>query len=123
MVVDASVWISRFVPQDVHHAISRRWLEQYLLAGNQVASPTLLLAEVGGAIARRTGQSLAGYAAMRYLLRLPGVQLMYLDDQLSLAAATLAVDVHLRGADAVYVAVAPSHLLRGTGSSGRARRD
>lgn len=31
-VVDASVWVSRLVPQDVHHSISRRWLEQYAAA-------------------------------------------------------------------------------------------
>jgi predicted nucleic acid-binding protein len=28
VVVDASVWVSRLVPQDAHHEASKRWLEE-----------------------------------------------------------------------------------------------
>ncbi len=30
IVVDASVWVSRLVPQDVHHELTRQWLERYI---------------------------------------------------------------------------------------------
>ena len=32
VVVDASVWVSRLIPADTHHVVSRVWLEQRALA-------------------------------------------------------------------------------------------
>ena len=69
-VVDASVWVSRLVPQDVHHAASRRWLEEQAAGGDLLISPTLLLAEVAGALSRRMGQSELAHQAVQMLLRL-----------------------------------------------------
>lgn len=109
-VVDASVWVSRLVPQDVHHAQSRSWLEQYTAAGKLLVAPVLLLPEVAGAVARRTGLSELGQQAIQAILRIPGLHLVTLDGRLGLEAARLAADLRLRGADAVYVAVA--HRLR-----------
>ncbi|MDQ1301972.1 MAG: hypothetical protein QG637_1894 [Chloroflexota bacterium] len=109
-VVDASVWVSRLVPQDVHHAQSCSWLEQYTAAGKLLVAPVLLLPELAGAIARRTGLSELGQQAIQAILRIPGLRLVTLDGRLGLEAARLAADLRLRGADAVYVAVA--HRLR-----------
>ena len=50
MVVDASVWVSRLVPQDAHHATSRQWLERQLMEGALLIAPVLVLAEVAGAL-------------------------------------------------------------------------
>ena len=105
-VVDASVWVSRLVPQDVQHAASRRWLEEQAAVGNLVISPTLLLAEVAGAISRRTGQPELARRAVQMLLRLSELRLVPLDSRLGRSAAELAAEVGLRGADAVYVAAA-----------------
>jgi predicted nucleic acid-binding protein len=105
-VVDASVWVARLVPQDVHHAAARAWLERYIAGGGVVAAPMLLLAEVAGAISRRTGQPGLAHAAVAHLLRLPGIRLVAIDRHLSQAATQLAADLGLRGADAVYVATA-----------------
>jgi len=109
-VVDASVWVSRLVPQDVHHVQSRSWLEQYTADGNLLVAPVILLPEVAGAVARRTGLSELGQQAIQAILRIPGLRLVTLDSRLGLEAARLAADLRLRGADAVYVAVA--HRLR-----------
>jgi predicted nucleic acid-binding protein len=106
IVVDASVWVSRLVPQDVHHAASRQWLEERAAAGRDLVAPVLLLLEVAGAIARRTGEPALGRRAARDLLRVPGLRVVPLDRRLGLAATRLAADLRLRGADAAYVATA-----------------
>jgi len=106
IVLDASVWVSRLVPQDEFHAAVTSWMEQQRQAGVQFISPTLLLAEVGGAISRRTGNPALGSQAIHQLEQLPGLRLVEMDNELILAAARLAAELGLRGADSVYVAVA-----------------
>jgi predicted nucleic acid-binding protein len=104
--VDASVWVSLFVPQDVHHAASRRWLQHHVAKGGVLVEPAILLAEVAGAIARRTGQPDFGRRAVVQVLAFPALRLVSVDRQLGQAAAELAGNHRLRGADAVYVALA-----------------
>jgi predicted nucleic acid-binding protein len=105
-VVDASVWVARLVPQDLHHAASRVWLERYITGGGLVAGPMLLIAEVGGAISRRTGDPALAHSAVAHLLRLPALRLVAIDRRLGQVATQLASDLGLRGADAMYVATA-----------------
>jgi predicted nucleic acid-binding protein len=106
VVVDASVWVSRLVPTDVFSAASRRWLTQQAADGTQWLAPTLMLAEVVGAISRRTGQPALASRALKHLLRLPGLRLVAVDQRLGRAAAELAASARLRGADAIYAALA-----------------
>jgi predicted nucleic acid-binding protein len=106
MVMDASVWVSRLVPQDVHHLISRRWLERYVAAGGLLVAPVLLLAEVAGAISRRIGEPKLARQAVKNLLHVPGLRLIPVDQRLGREAAQLAADLRLRGTDAMYVAMA-----------------
>jgi predicted nucleic acid-binding protein len=106
VVVDASVWVSRLVAADVFHAASRSWFTQHALDGGQYAAPSLMLAEVVGAISRRTGQPELANRALQHLLHLPGLRLVGLDRRLGKAAAQLAGSAGLRGADAVYAALA-----------------
>ena len=106
MVVDASVVVSRLVPDDVHHETSRRWLMQHVADGGLLISPTLLLAEVAGAVARRTGKPRLGRRALAAVLRLPALRLVPVDEVLAHAAANLAGQFRVRGADAVYIAAA-----------------
>lgn len=54
VVVDASVWVSGFLPQDVNHHPSRLWLERYITEGGIIVAPPLLVIEIGAAITRRT---------------------------------------------------------------------
>jgi predicted nucleic acid-binding protein len=105
-VVDASVWVGRLVPQDVHYEASRRWLEAYAAQGGRLISPILLLAEVAGAIARRTGDAELAERAVEQVLRVPRLGLVPTDPRLGRMAAQVAADLGLKGADAVYVALA-----------------
>ena len=106
IVVDASVWISHFYAADSHHAASRRWVGEWRSRGGIVMAPTLLIAEVGGAVARRTGQAGLAEQIVADLLADPTVELVELDHDLAEVAAREAVAFRLRGADATYVAVA-----------------
>lgn len=105
-VVDASVWVSRFVSGDVHHQPSREWLAGLVEEGASVAAPALLLAEVAGAIARRTDRSELAVQALSLLERLPGIRLVPIEMELAQLAGRLAAELGLRGADATYVSLA-----------------
>lgn len=105
-VVDASVWVSLLVASDVHHHASRQWLEEHVTQGGQLVAPILALAEVAGAISRRTGAVQLGTQALDTLQRLPALRLVALDRRLGEAAGRAAAELGLRGADAVYVALA-----------------
>ena len=105
-VVDASVWVSRFVPADVHHEPSYHWLEGVVARGDLLAAPALLLAEVAGAISRRTGHPELATRAVDLLEQVPSGRLVPVDAQLARLAAELAGQHRLRGGDALYVALA-----------------
>jgi predicted nucleic acid-binding protein len=104
--MDASIWVSRLVPQDVHHDASRRWLDEYTALGKAMISPMLLLPELAGAVSRRVGDPRVAHEALRRLRQLPLLRLVPLDRPLVETATDLAADFGVRGADAVYVAVA-----------------
>ena len=106
MVVDASVVVSHLVPHDMHHAASRAWLTRHVSDGGLVIAPALLLPEIAGAIARRTGVARLAERAVEAVLRLPTLRLVPVDGVLARSAAGLAGRLRLRGADAIYIATA-----------------
>lgn len=106
MVVDASVWVSAFLPTDAHHAQVVAFLARVVGRGESVALPNLALAEIGGAIARRTGDAALAAEALALVRQQPLLKIVALDDSLGEAAARLAMNDRLRGADAVYIALA-----------------
>lgn len=106
VVVDASVWVARLVAHDAFYQTSREWLEKQRTAGVTFLAPALLLAEVAGAVSRRTGEAPLARRALQALEALPDLRLVDLDGELVQTAARLAADLGLRGADAFYVAVA-----------------
>lgn len=106
VVLDASVWVSRLVPQDIFHESVKAWLGAQRAAGVGLLSPGLLLPEVAGAISRRTGAPGLGRQAVEHLQGLPGLQLVQMDEALINEAARLAAEQDLRGGDSTYVAVA-----------------
>lgn len=105
-VVDASVWVSRYMASETSHEVSRAWIEACLDGGELLVAPSLLLPEVAGAVARRTGVSGLGMRAASLIARLPGIRLVRLDMELAPLSADMAAEHHLRGADAVYIALA-----------------
>ena len=105
-VVDASVWVSRFWPDDAFHTTSRNWIVAATQSGQPLIAPTIMLAEVSGAIARRTGDRQLGYQIVQRIRRLPTLQLVAVNDSLGQFGAQLASEYQLRGANALYVATA-----------------
>jgi predicted nucleic acid-binding protein len=105
-VIDASVWISYVMPEDEHHASSRQWLRRYLGHGGRLVAPVLLAVEVAGGVARRPRRSDLASQIVHHLINLPLMRWEPLSGSLALSAGRLAIDLRLRGADAVYVAVA-----------------
>ena len=109
VVVDASVWVARLVAGDVFHEASRRWLEAKRIQGERFLAPSILLAEVAGAIALRTGEAELAKRAITALKQLEDLRLVEMEAEMAQRAADLAGSLGLRGADAFYVAVA-AHL-------------
>lgn len=105
-VIDASVWVSRFLSEDKFHEASRLWLEKTAGAGLLLIAPTSMLAEVAGAIARRTGSSQLGYQIAQHIRQVPSLTLVTISAELGEFAAEVASTYRLRGGDALYVAVA-----------------
>jgi predicted nucleic acid-binding protein len=106
IVVDSSVWVSRMVPQDAFHQVSRRWVANAVSSGETLIIPSLALAETAGAVARRTGRAALGRQSARWILRVPGIRVDPVDRAFALVASRLAADLMLRGPDAVFVALA-----------------
>lgn len=105
-VVDASVMVAVLYPRDPFHQASRTWFDRHLQAGDHLAAPLLVISEVAGVIRRETGDAVLARQAVQWLYALPELQRYPLDEALAQLAAEAAVDLSLRGADAVYVALA-----------------
>ena len=106
LVVDASVWAARLVPDDIFYQPVKSWMLKQQNEQSEFLSPALLLAEIGGAISRRTGEPSLGMKAIEQLQDLPDLRLVEMENLLIQEAAELAAGLGLRGADSVYVAVA-----------------
>ena len=106
MVIDASLWVSALVVHAIHHVRSREWLAAHVGADDRLAVPSLALVEVAGAIARRTGVEELGRQAAEAIRTVPGLDIVGLDAESAMEAARIAAAWRLRGADAVYVALA-----------------
>jgi predicted nucleic acid-binding protein len=106
IVIDASVWVSYLIPRDVHHDTSVIWLRRWRDDRRELLAPVLLLAEVAGAVARRFDDQELGDEAKRSVLDLPDLRLIAIDQTGGDVAADIASRLRLRGADAIYVALA-----------------
>jgi len=105
-VVDASVWVSWFVPTDVFHLPSRSWFAARLHLGALLVIPVVALAEVAGAVARRSPDPALAMRAVSVLRVANYVRQVPIGSRLATQAAAVAADLRLRGADALYVALA-----------------
>src|SRR6266511_2394526 len=105
IVVEASIWVARMVSEDVLYEPVKEWMSERLQGDDRFLAPSLLLAEIGGAISRRTTSSLA-LKAIEQVQNLPGLQLIDMEHSLIREAAQLAAQLGLRGADSTYVTVA-----------------
>jgi len=106
VVVDASVFVSRIVRADAHHAPTLEWFREREEFDAFFVVPALMPAEVAGAVARRIHDGRRARRAVDHLMRLPTLRVVAIDRKVGERAADLAADLGLRGADATYVALA-----------------
>lgn len=104
--VDTSVWVNSFDQREPGHAVSRQVLQQLGAQGIPIFMPHLVLVEVAGAISRTRQDVMQAQAFATALSQLPNVTFIALDEALAVQALLLAAQHSLRGADAVYAAVA-----------------
>jgi predicted nucleic acid-binding protein len=106
LTIDASVWVSAESPREPAHAASRALVDHIAAQSIPLFMPTLVLAEVAGAIRRSSGDPVLAVDYVTVLLAATGIRWVSLDETMATRAAALAAQQALRGADAVYAAVA-----------------
>ena len=104
--VDASVFVNAFNPHEEGHAESLQILAAIQNRGDPMIVPTLLVPEIAAAVARASDDSAGALQYAHASVALPHVMLVVLTPALARQAAALAASHRLRGADAVYLAVA-----------------
>ena len=104
--VDASVFVNAFNPHEEGHAESLAILAAIQQGGDPVIVPTLLLPEIASAVARASNDPAGALQYANATAALPHLTLVPLTSTMSRQAAELAASHRLRGADAVYLAVA-----------------
>jgi predicted nucleic acid-binding protein len=105
-VLDASVFIARFIERDAAHEESKRAIEACGENEAKIIGPAILPAEVAGAIARIKASEAAAQLALLHLGRYAWLTVRTADTAFIEKAARLAARHALRGADAFYLAVA-----------------
>ena len=108
-VVDANVWLSATDAREPGHKHSARFLREALARQVVFLLPSVLLPEVAGTASRRTQDPSDGLAMIEQLLRLPNARFFDLNIARARAAARLGSMLFLRGADALYAALAVEH--------------
>ena len=104
--IDASVWVNGFDQREPGHAASRRLLDWLGAQAIPIVIPNLALVEIAGAISRTRGNPEQAQLFAGALSDLPNVTVVPVNDALAEQAVALAARHALRGADAVYAAVA-----------------
>ena len=98
--------MSAFNPHEKGHAESLQLLATIQQRGDPVIVPTLLIAEMASAVARASDDSVGAIQYANATAALPHLTLVPLTPATARQAAELAATHRLRGADAVYLAVA-----------------
>ena len=104
--IDASVHVNAIHSAETGSSISQAFLERVNQRELPLFCPTLLFAEVAAAVARSWDNTSQGIAVSNALRQWPHQTLVALDGVLISRAIHLAATARLRGADAVYAAVA-----------------
>ncbi len=104
--IDASVFVNAFNPHEEGHAASLQILSAIQERGDPVIVPTLLLPEIAAAVARATDDTAGALQYAVATAAFPHLTLVSLTAAVARQAADLAAAHRLRGADAIYVAVA-----------------
>lgn len=106
LTIDASVWVNADSPHEPESSSGRAFLDHIAATQTSVIVPTLLRVEVAAAISRTRKNVALAREYSEKLACVPFIKWISLDSSLAERASTLAADRGLRGADAIYAAVA-----------------
>jgi predicted nucleic acid-binding protein len=106
MVVDASVWASVLLEADLHHGASVDWLGTARMVHWNAAVPAHFPAEVAGVLRRVGVSSQTVTAEIEFMFAGRFFEIHEVDRELARLSADIAERSAMRGADAVYVALA-----------------
>ena len=109
MTLDANVFVGALTPAGIHFADSLALLTRIRTQKLSVICPTLVLPECAGASIRPTGRRTLAQQALASMQTLPDIRFVDLTEDRTMRAADLAITCRLRGADAVYAAVAQEY--------------
>jgi predicted nucleic acid-binding protein len=107
--LDASVHINALNAQEAGSKASQAFLERVEHENLEMVCPSLLIPEMAAALARAFDNNEKSLALALAIQHLPNLTLVSLDEPLAASAAEMAALYRLRGADAVYAAVAKLH--------------
>ena len=106
LTIDANVWIGALDVRDPLSATCRACLLKAAEKSATLYSPLLLPIEVAATIGRKTRDARHGRSASRWVRGFRGHLWQPLSEEVAEIAERFAATLFLRGADAVYVAVA-----------------
>lgn len=105
-VMDTSVYVAILHPNEPGHTASWAWYIRMIRAGEPIAAPAILLAEVAAALSRGVGDLALAHQAVQQLQQTRTIELLPVTLAIAQQAATIAADHRVRGCDAVFVALA-----------------
>lgn len=106
MIVDASVWVASILDKDRHHSASAAFVRRLIELRQPASVPALVWPEISGAVSRRTGDTEQGIKVAGFLVAQNWITSFPLDSLLARESMRIAAGQRIRGADAVYVALA-----------------
>lgn len=104
--LDATIFVRDLDTREPDHAACHELIGLLVARAIPIVVPLIILAEVAGTVSRTRRDPIAGRIAADALRDIPSIGLLPLDEALAQEAAEIAADHALRGADAIYVAVA-----------------
>ncbi len=106
LTIDANVFVSAAITTEPQHAVSLQFLKQVRVTAPELFCPVLLLPEASASISRPTGNLAMAAALVAQIEQWPGLQLIQITLARAQRAAAIAITERLKGADAIYAAIA-----------------
>jgi predicted nucleic acid-binding protein len=112
LTIDASVFVSACQRREPGHVASCALLDVLADADVPLIEPAILPVEVAAALCRAGRDAAFAREFAETILSLPRLTLLAVDERLARRSVALATQCRLRGADALYVAVAAQYGAR-----------
>jgi predicted nucleic acid-binding protein len=109
LTIDANVWVASATASEAAFADAVALFRLSAHLNEELRSPLLAFAEAAGAAARKARDPMEGQAVVAMMRAMPNASWCPMDESLANEAADMAARLFLRGADAIYAAVAHLH--------------